>query len=354
MKIKQLQKSFKKNKIDFGLLINLEMEANPNFYYLTHYNGIGALITSKKQPPFLIVPKMEYQRAKKSIIKRIYKLEKKKFFETIKETAKKRKLKTKIIGIDKNNFTLSLYKNFKKQFKGKIKDISLDCQKLREVKTEKEVEYLKKSCSYASNILKKTIKNFKNFKTESEVAAYLEYEAKKLGLQLSFPPVVASGTNASMPHHEPKNIKLKKGFCVIDFGIKHNGYCSDITRTIYLGKPNEKEKEIYNFLLKTQKNIIENIKINNNCGEIYNNCVKSLKQYSKYFTHGLGHGVGTNIHELPNLSLNSKDRIQKNMVFTIEPGIYIKNKLGIRIEDTILMKTKPIILTKAPKGLLTI
>jgi len=268
---------------------------------------------------------------------------------------KKNGIKTKKIAIDSGSFSLRVYKTFKKVFKKtKTTDIALECLKLRQIKTNKEIKILRKSCYYANKILKKTINNFKDFKTESEAAALLEYETKKLGLELSFPPIIASGSNGSMPHHEPKNTKLKKGFCVMDFGVKYKGYCSDITRTVYFGKISKKEREIYNFLLNVQKTIIKNIEIDDDCGKMYENCVKDLKNYSKYFTHGLGHGVGTQIHELPNLTINSKDKIKKNMVFTIEPGIYIPNKLGIRIEDTILMKKKPVVLTNITKDLLIV
>ncbi|MAE42695.1 hypothetical protein CMO93_02905 [Candidatus Woesearchaeota archaeon] len=356
MKIKEIKTLLEKKKANYALFYNLNsLSTNPNMFYFSQYSGLGALIIPKKQAPLLIVPEMEFQRAKKGNIKRAYSMDKKKFFESIHNIIKKRKLNSKNIAIDNNNFTLNAHKHFKKQFKRtKTKDISLDCLKLRQTKTQKEIQILKKSCDYASKILKKTINQFKSLKTEAEVAAFLEYESKKLGLDISFPPVVASGSNASIPHHEPANKKLKKGFCVMDFGVKYKGYCSDITRTIYLGKPNKKEKEIYNFLLNIQKNIIKNIKIGNECSKIYENCVKDLKKYSKYFTHGLGHGVGVEIHELPNLTLNSKDKIQENTVFTIEPGIYIPKKLGIRIEDTILMKKRPINLTKIPKDLLIV
>jgi len=96
------------------------------------------------------------------------------------------------------------------------------------------------------------------------------------------------------------------------------------------------------------------IKVGDNCGKIYGNCVKNLGKYSKYFIHGLGHGVGVEIHELPNLTLNSKDKIMENMVFTIEPGIYLPRKLGIRIEDSVLMRKNIDVLTKVPKDLLII
>ena len=282
-------------------------------------------------------------------------MEKKRFFESIYKIIKKNKIKSGNIAIDKNNFTLNSYKHFKKQFKRiKIKDISLDCQKLREIKTGKETQFLKKSGEYADKILQKAIKNFKSFKTESEAAAFLEYETKKNGLELSFNPIVASGSNGSMPHHEPANIKIKKGFCVVDFGVKYKGYCSDITRTIYVGKISRKEQEIYNMLLSIQKNAINQIKNNKKCSELYDFVNKSLGKYKKKFIHGLGHGVGVEIHELPNLTLNSKDKIKNNMVFTIEPGIYFPKRFGIRIEDTVLFKDKPIVLTKTSKDLLII
>jgi Xaa-Pro aminopeptidase len=355
MKIKEFRRILEEKGQDFSLFCNLGMEINPNMLYFSGYNGLGALIIPRKQRPFLIVPEMELQSVKQSMIKKVYSMDKKKFFESIHTIIKRNRTKTKKIAIDNNNFTLNIYKHLKKQFKGvKTKDISLDCLKLRQIKTNKEIQIIKKAFNYGDKILNKTINNLRDFKTESDVSGFLEYETKKLGLDVAFGPIVASGSNASMPHYEPKNVKLKKGFCMIDFGVKYKGYCTDITRTIYLGKINAKEKQIYNHLLEVQKNIIGDIRINDNCGKIYGDCVKNLKKYSKYFIHGLGHGVGVEVHELPNLTLNSKDRIRGNMVFTIEPGIYISKKFGIRIEDTVLMQRKPIILTKVPKGLLIV
>ncbi|MBI2135019.1 aminopeptidase P family protein [Candidatus Woesearchaeota archaeon] len=355
MKIRELKAILKKKKLDFALFYSTGIEPNPNMVYFSRYYGMGALIIPKTKPPFLIAPEMEYERARKSGIKNAYKMDRKKFFESISIILRKKGIKAKNIGIDKSAFTLLAYKAFKKHFKrAKTKDLALDCLRLRETKTEEEIRIIKNAFNYGNDIIKKFIKNIDGFKTESDAAAFLEYEAKKIGLEMSFPPIVASGKNASMPHHMPKNTRLQKGFCVIDFGIKYMGYCTDMTRTIYIGKPKKKEMKIYSLLLKTQKSLAENIKIGDNCGKIYERCVKSLGKYSKYFIHGLGHGVGCQIHELPNLTLNSKDKIQKNMIFTIEPGIYIPNKFGIRIEDTLLMEKKPVLLTKVSKDLLII
>ena len=356
MKLKDFKEILEAKKAEFALFYNSDStKTNPNMIYFSGYNGLGALIIPKKKLPFLIVSDMELERAKKSMINKVYPMDKKKFFESAYKIIRKNKLKMKNIAIDKNNFTLNSYKHFKKQFKSiKVKDILLDCLKLREVKTGKEIQLLKKSCNFADRILQKALKNIKDFKTESEIAAFLLYESKKNGLDIAFNPIVASGSNGSMPHYEPSKIKVKKGFCVIDFGVKYKGYCSDITRTIYIGKPKEKEKRIYNLLLSIQKNAINQIGNNKKCNELYDLVIKNLGKHRNNFTHGLGHGVGIEIHELPNLTLNSKDTIKNNMVFTVEPGIYFPRRFGIRIEDTVLFKNKPIVLTKTSKDLLII
>ena len=356
MKISELSPLLEQKKCSFALFYNLDStKTNPNMSYLSGYKGLGALIVAKNKQPFLIVPAMEYERAGKSLVKKIYSMEKKRFFESVYKIIRNNKLEMKSIAIDKNSFSLNSYKHFKKQFKkSKTKDIALDCLKLRQIKTDKEIFLLKKSCSYADKILQKAIKNFRDFKTEAEIAAFLEYETRKNGLELSFRPIVASGSNGSMPHYEPSVVKIKNGFCVLDFGVKYKDYCSDITRTVYVGKPAAKVREIYKFLLDIQYNAINQIRQNKKCSELYDFAVRSLGKYQKNFTHGLGHGVGVEIHELPNLTLNSKDRIKDNMVFTIEPGIYFPKRFGIRIEDTVLFKKKTTVLTKTAKDLLII
>ena len=245
----------------------------------------------------------------------------------------------------------AIKKSFKK---AKLVDLRKELCQLREQKTEQEISIIKKGCQISDEILKKCFEKFKAFKTESEVMAFLEYEAKKRGCELSFPTIVASGKHATEAHHDTQKMKLQKGFCVIDFGIRYKNYCTDTTRTIYLGKPSKNEIELYNFLLNAQKEAIKSIKLNAKCSKIYEKLVQSLGTYKKYFTHGLGHGIGVKIHELPNLRKDSPDRIKENTTFTIEPGIYLKN-LGIRIEDSILVtKNKIEVLTKVPKELTTI
>ncbi|MFH1642987.1 MAG: aminopeptidase P family protein [Nanoarchaeota archaeon] len=345
MKIKELQKILSKKKTDFALFYNADYDKNEhNMVYFSQYKGIGVLVIPKDNFPFLIVPKMEQKSAKEGNIKRIIVWDKeKRLFENVKFIIKKNNVK---IAIDKNNFSLNAYKELKKNFKLKTTDISKECDKLRQIKTKKEIEIIKKGCKISDEILTKCIKQIKTFKTESEIKAHLENETKKRGCELAFSTIVASGKNSSKAHHHTIDTKLNRGFCVIDFGIKYKDYCTDTTRTIYIGKITKKEKQIYDFLLKVQKDTIKSIKINDKCSKINEYARKSLKQYNKYFTHGLGHGFGIKIHELPNLTEKSKDVIQNNMVFTVEPGIYMKS-FGIRIEDDILIEKNQVkILTR--------
>lgn len=348
MKIKEFQSILKQKNIDFAFFFSGYTEKDPNLIYFTGYTGIGALIISKNKPAFLVVPKMELKRVKG--IKRITWPRKTRLFHFLNSKLKK----ARCIGINQHNLTVNNYKGLKKAFRCRTKDISKYCSQLRTTKTKAEIEIIKKGCALSDKILKKTIKNFKEFKTEADVAAFLENEAKKQGCGLAFPTIVASGDNAINAHHEPKKVRLKKGFCIIDFGIKYKNYCTDTTRTVYMGKASKKEKEIYNLLLNVQECIIKKIRLNEKTANLYKKTKKELKTYKKYFTHGLGHGFGVEIHESPNLTEKSKDIFQNNTIFTIEPGIY-KKRFGIRIEDDILIHdNKIIMLTKVPKGIIEV
>ena len=221
--------------------------------------------------------------------------------------------------------------------------------------SKKEIEYITKSCTITSNILNKCIKNIKKFRNEKEVLEFLKKQTKKHNCKLAFKPIVAFGSNAAVIHHKPSNRKLKHGFLILDFGVKYKGYCSDITRTIYIGKPSKRERKFYNLVLKTQLLAIKKIKVGMKCSNIYNIASTSLGNYKKYFIHRLGHGVGKRIHQSPSLGPKNKRKIKDNTILTIEPGIYLKKKFGIRIEDTILLRKNKIkILSKVTKKLIVV
>lgn len=212
-----------------------------------------------------------------------------------------------------------------------------------------KLPYLKKACSYTDRIFTKIISNF-SFKTEKQLANFILKQIKSLGLKPSFPPIVSSYKNYHDIHHQPKNDKLKR-FVIIDFGLKYKGYCSDMTRTVFVGKPSQRDKKLYSLVLKTQQKTIQKIKLGQKYQDLDAYSRKIMGSNSKFFRHALGHGVGRKIHQKPKVSRNSKDKIKLNDTITIEPGIYKKNRFGIRIEDTLYLGRKPQILTKSSKKL---
>lgn len=219
------------------------------------------------------------------------------------------------------------------------------------IKTKKEIVLITRACEITDEIFSMIVKDF-NFKTEIELRDFILSEIKKRKLKPSFPPIATSGSRAGNDiHPKPTHEKLR-GFVIIDFGVVCKGYMSDMTRTVFVGKPTGYDKTIYAKLLKTQEKTMAHLRngIRASAGDIF--AREHLGKLSKYFIHTLGHGVGRRIHEAPKLWRNSKHFLRTNMVVTNEPGIYIPNKLGIRIEDTLVVTDgKPRILTKSPKKL---
>lgn len=182
---------------------------------------------------------------------------------------------------------------------------------------------MKKACQLTCERIKECIEKFDSFKTEKEVKEFLEKN-----VELSFETIVASGKNAANPHYFGNEI-LEKGFCVIDFGIKHNGMCGDVTRTIYLGTPSDEEKKLYNYLLREHYKMLKQVKINAKPKYIEKAFRKRLGNKNKLFIHALSHGLGKEVHA----KMNTK--LKKGEVITIEPGFYLKGHYGIRIEDDV-------------------
>ncbi len=353
MRLKEFQEILAKESIDACVL--LKSNLNKNDSNITYFSNLDlsdfcCLIIYQDKPPIVIVPKLEFAKAKRmSYIKNIITLDN--LWEQLNSYIKARK-----IGINFDCISIKEYQKFKNTFpNSKIVDISTYLINLRKIKTQIEINKIREACKITDEIIEKCIDNFKKFKTEAAVMEYIESQTKKLGLLNSFQTIVASGRNAALPHHITSKKKLKRGFCVIDFGIKFENYCSDMTRTLFIGKPSEKEKGLYNLVLKAQLKSIKNSKIGVKVSDVEIACRKILGKYEKYFIHSLGHQIGIDVHEGTfRLSSKSNDILQKCMVFTIEPGIYINDKLGIRIEDTVLLENICIPLTKFTKELITI
>ncbi len=213
------------------------------------------------------------------------------------------------------------------------------------------------ACKITDKIMEKLIKELKRtkrFGTELDVYNFIKKEIYSNDCKLSFKPIVAMQKNAFNIHHKANNTKINKGFLVVDFGAKYKGYCSDCTRTFYIGNPAKKDKDLYNLVLESQLTALTHVRAGVYAADIDAIGRAVLWKYFKNFIHGTGHGVGKKIHQSPKISPNSKATLKENQVITIEPGLYFKNKLGIRIEDTVLVKNNAKILTKTKKEMIII
>jgi Xaa-Pro aminopeptidase len=230
----------------------------------------------------------------------------------------------------------------------------------RIIKEPGEIALIKKSMQIVERVFKLVRTEIKKpGMTENRLAQFIQTSGLKMGAEdISFPAIVASGINAATPHHVPSGKKLKAGeSIIIDFGFKYKNYCSDFTRTVFLKHAPKKLAESYNEVEKAYNESIDFInqrEIEGSlpglprkaafkgtaAGDVYQKSVDVLaeRHLDKYFIHSLGHGTGLEIHELPNLSPKSKDVLENGMVFSIEPGVYIKNFGGIRIEDLVYLK----------------
>ena len=263
----------------------------------------------------------------------------------------------KKIGVEGLVMTVAEYNYLKKELADvELKSIELDT--LRQVKDAAEIYHIRRACEIADAAFAKVLPVIKPNVREIEIAAELEYFMRRLGSEkAAFTTIVASGLRGSLPHGTASAKKICAGELVtMDFGATFNGYHSDITRTICVGKASAEQKKIYNAVLDAQLYGLEII----TAGKSGKNIDASVRErltnsgFEKYFVHGLGHGVGLEIHEEPRLSKLSKcESLLPNMIVTDEPGIYIENFGGVRIEDTVLVtngKAEP--LTRSPKNLI--
>ena len=208
---------------------------------------------------------------------------------------------------------------------------------LRMVKTDREISRMKRAQEITDMAFAHALKVIKVGMRERELAAELDYFMRKNGSDgVAFDTIAISGENTSLPHGIPTDRTIKKGdFITMDFGATVNGVKSDMTRTVAVGEINSRKKEVYNTVLKAQKETLSALKAGLSCKDadaIARGIIEDAG-YGEYFTHSTGHGVGFDIHEAPTLSPNSTDILREGNVVTVEPGIYIPSEFGVRIED---------------------
>ncbi|MCX7710348.1 MAG: Xaa-Pro peptidase family protein [Clostridia bacterium] len=264
------------------------------------------------------------------------------------------------LGFEESYTTYDKYKEYKAKLEVReLNPLQGMAENLRIIKDEQEIGIIKTAVKIADGAFQHVLGVIRPGMTESEVAAELEYYMKKQGAKgASFETIVASGERASMPHGVASEKVIQTGDVItLDYGAIYKEYCSDMTRTIFLGKPSEDLKKIYNIVLEAQQRAEEKAVAGLKGKEIdaVARNVIAGHGYGDYFGHGLGHGVGLEIHEEPRLSMMGDLVMEDGMVVTVEPGIYVNGLGGVRIEDMVVIHgDQPMILTQSTKEMIII
>jgi Xaa-Pro dipeptidase len=337
-------------KIDAIFLVNTPT-TDPNFLYLTGYtSGLyeGDTLISTREKVYHLTSPLEYDTALAQKKKGIRIINTKVNPKTSQRWMRKL-IKGKRIGINASFLPISVYKGFVSKYKPKsIVDISGALTNARLIKDDCEIDSIKKAVRITKRAMAEIRKHFKEGMTELELAAKFDFLSMSFGSSgAAFETIVCFGKNTALPHHMPDKTKLKKGeFILIDAGAKNNDYCSDITRTFFFGgKPDTYDLDVYNTVRAARSKALNVIKPGikgKQVHEAVENFINKAKdgRYKGRFIHSLGHSLGIEVHDGPGFSRIAEQVLKPGMVITVEPGIYIPEFCGVRIEDDILITEK--------------
>ena len=342
------------NKNGGNTLVVFEPE---NLYYMTGFWGEAIGVLEKNGTTSIIAPQLEVGRAKEeSIDCKIISSER---GDQILSTLISKIKGTKVCTDCQNHSTIQL---LKKSISG-VKQTNAPFYDARIIKDSHEISILKKASAIIDEMFELCTKKIKRGLRESELQAILMAYAMKnemfdTGYKSTLNPlIIAGGPNGALPHAQVTKRKFVNGdLIVVDLTLRYKGYVTDATRTFGLGKVSDKAIQVYDIVKESQKLGLKKVKPGVSCKEVDNACRKYIHEhnYGKYFIHSTGHGIGLEVHELPNISQRSKTKLKKNMAITVEPGIYIPKKFGVRIEDSLIVKEKPLLLHKFTKDLVII
>ncbi|MBM7648829.1 Xaa-Pro dipeptidase [Bacillus ectoiniformans] len=358
-RLHRLMEWMKTKDIQFSFMTTTE-----NVFYLSGFRsdpherllGVGVFQDAE---PFLVCPKMEMTDAKAagwdhqiigySDIENPW--------DMIGQTIAKRNLFIQTIAVEKQHLNVERYEALSALYPGSAFVAAEEkLQQMRMIKDEKELKLLRKAAQMADHAIQTGVNAIREGISELEVLAAIEFEMKKQGIsEMSFSTMVLTGKNAASPHGVPGATKIQKGDLVLfDLGVVYEGYCSDITRTVAFGDIDDKQREIYETVLKAEEAAIAAVRPGVTAKELDLIARQTIADagYGDYFPHRLGHGLGASVHEYPSITETNELKLEEGMVFTIEPGIYVPGVAGVRIEDDLYVtKQGAESLTAFPKKL---
>jgi Xaa-Pro aminopeptidase len=336
IKIEKLRNQFEEHDVD-GVLVT----STYNRRYMTNFTGTAGVAIISREKAVFITDFRYVEQAGKQI----------EGFEVVQHKAaiideianQVEKLGIKRLGFEEEHVTFSTYNSYQTVIEAELVPLSGVIEKLRLIKTDSELKILKEATEIADAAFEHILTVIRPGKTEIEISNELEFFMRKQGaVSSSFDIIVASGYRSALPHGVASDKLIELGdFVTLDFGAYYKGYCSDITRTLAVGQPSDELKNIYDIVLEAQLRGMAGIKpgMTGKEADALTRDYITEKGYGAYFGHSTGHGIGMEVHEGPGLSFKSDMLLEPGMVVTVEPGIYVANVGGVRIEDdTVITK----------------
>jgi len=338
---KQLQSSLANSRLDALLVTHL-----PNIRYLCGFTGsAGVLLVTEKQCVFFTDGRYTEQAQDEVSGARIV-IKSKGPLASLTEWLTSQKAiarSLKRVGFEGERMSFAGQRSLAKSMPSgmRLHSASSLVESIRIVKDSDELQLMRTAALLGASLFERTLQVLHQGVKEIEVAAEMEHAASRAGAEgMSFPTIIAAGKRSALPHGRASNQPIPgDGFVVCDFGVILTGYCSDMTRTVHVGPPSEEARRVYGAVKEAQQAAVDAVHSGQKLGEVDRAARKVLQHHKsgKYFTHSTGHGVGLEIHEAPRVAAGLEDELKPGMVITIEPGVYLPDKWGIRIEDMVVV-----------------
>jgi len=338
-RVKKFVEALEKENIDAALICNVEYSSRPTTMYLSGFTGSFSFLVITKDSQFIVTDSRYFEQAKQQTKFTLVEHRGSNIYDTVVGVLET--IKPKVVGLEFSRISHDMYLKLSEKYQALYKPIDHIIEQMRMIKEPQEVEFIRKAIQISEEALLKVLPLVKEGVAEKDIAAELEYQMKLLGADgIAFETIVITGPRTALPHGRASERRLRMNEPVLfDFGAKFNGYCADITRTFYFGKPDEEFVKVYNTVFEAQSLALEK-----GSGRMTGKELDSVARthisscgFGEYFGHGLGHGLGLEVHEAPRVNQSNESILPVGAVVTIEPGIYIEGKFGVRIEEDVVV-----------------
>jgi Xaa-Pro aminopeptidase len=355
-RLQRLELALERNHLDALVVSHL-----PNIRYLCGFTGTSGVLLVGLSGPILVTDGRYREQAKNELRGAGSRISPKPALDAAAERLRRARRRSLRIGIEPTHMTVAARAALAKALGRRAKIIAAPqlVEDMRMIKDAEEIANIRSACRLGAELFRQALARVRPGIAESQIAGELEFRARRAGVeQMAFPTIVAAGRRSALPHGRASSALIpRRGFVVCDFGVILAGYCSDMTRTVHVGRPSGAHRDGYGAVLEAQQAALEAVRPGVAAAEIDRAARRLLgrRKLARFFTHATGHGTGLEIHEAPRIGARQKQLLRAGMVITVEPGVYVPGAWGVRIEDTVVVtETGCEILTACPKDLVTL